>query len=373
MHVMRRIDPKRFQMDFVTIKGEEGIYDAEIRALGGQLHACAPPSQKGAFLRDFREVLSKHGPYDVVHAHPFTFSGFILMQAARMGVPVRIVHSHTDRRKVKRDKSILRRIYGAVMRRLINKCATYGIAASDEAAVSLFGRNWAKDSRWNVMHCGIDLEPYAFLADKKQRAARRKKIAAAIGVPEKAHVIGHVGSFHFEKNHEFLIPVFEKIATKNLKAHLLLVGDGPLKERIMERVKARGLEKRVTFTGVRQDIPDILSVMDVFVFPSIFEGLGLSVIEAQAAGLPCLVSDQVPNQAKIVEGAVSFLPIDEGVDDWVSAIKAALNGESSGAKIDKARALVQVKSSPFNIEHNAMMLGALYESLSGKEAARHEA
>jgi glycosyltransferase involved in cell wall biosynthesis len=362
MNVLRRIDKSRFQLDFLTVDGERGVYDPEIQALGGTLYSCPHPDNKGAFLRGLREVLETKGPFDVVHAHPYTLSGLALMQAARAGVPVRIVHSHTDRRKARRDKSICRRAYIGAMKKLIGRTATYGLAASKDAAVSLFGKRWDKNPRWNVMHCGIDLEPF-------KKAKSKREIRLELGVPQEAHVMGHVGSFHFEKNHEFLFHLFEKMATSDLKLHLVLVGDGPLKEKYQDRVKTLNLEKRVIFTGVRADIPDLLKAMDVFVFPSLFEGLGLAIVEAQAAGLPCLVADSVPQEASVVDGAVTFLPLENSENQWIKAIKAALSAQ----EIDPERALMQVASSPFNIEHNVTMLMALYETLSGKQGKQHAA
>lgn len=361
MNVLRRIDKSRFQLDFLTIEGERGVYDPEIQALGGWLYSCPHPKNKGAFLRGLQEILEKEGPFDIIHAHPYTLSAIILMQAARAGIPVRIVHSHTDRRKAIRDKSILRRAYIFAMKRLIGRAATYGLAASDDAAISLFGKKWQQDPRWNVMHCGIDLEAF-------KNTQSKKRMRAALGIPQEAHVIGHVGSFHFEKNHAFLFHLFETMATRDLKLHLVLVGDGPLKEKLEDRVKTFNLEKRVIFTGVRDDVPDILKVMDVFVFPSLFEGLGLAIVEAQASGLPCLVADTVPQEASIVEGAVTFLPLENAEKQWIEAIEGSFKGKN----IDDERALQQVQSSAFNIEHNVTMLMNLYETLNEKIKLRQD-
>lgn len=362
MNVLRRIDRTRFQLDFLTIKGEEGFYDKEIKALGGHLHACPHPDNKGAFLRGLKDILESNEPYDVIHAHPYTLSGLVLMQAARAKVPVRIVHSHTDRRKATRDKSFIKQFYIKGMKRLISKTATYGLAASVDAAQSLFGNKWSDDPRWNVMYCGIDLEPFKKM---KSKQVMRKEL----GIPAKADVIGHVGGLNFEKNHEFLIDRFISLSKKNMRLHLLLVGDGPLKERLIDKVQTAGIEGRVTFTGTRSDIADVLSAIDLFVFPSLFEGLGLAVIEAQAAGLPCLVADTLPKEAEIVDGAVEFLPLDDSDATWEKTILERLN--ESG--IDAERALAQIESSPFNIHHNVTMLMDLYETLSGVQEKHYAA
>ncbi|HPF77748.1 MAG TPA: glycosyltransferase family 1 protein [Alphaproteobacteria bacterium] len=353
MNVLRRMDRRRIAMDFVTIVDEVGIYDDEIKALGGTLHACPHPQNRGAFLRAFREVLEKHGPYDIVHAHPYTMSGLILLQAARAGVPVRIVHSHTDRRKARRDKSIFKRIYAATMRRLIKRVATYGIAASKQAAEALFGPKWQNDKRWNVMYCGIDLKPF----EKPPESDIRQKL----GIAASAKIIGHVGSFHFEKNHDFLIRLFAEMAKKDLKLILLLVGDGPLRDKIQQDVIKLGLEDRVVFVGVTQHIPEFLSIMDVFLFPSLFEGLGLSLIEAQAAGLRCLASDAVPREAAVNGDLVTFMELGDDIDAWAKATKILLEQN----KPDRQKSLEIVKKSEFNIDHNVTMLCSLYETLCG--------
>jgi len=361
MNILRRIDRTRFQLDFLTIKGEEGFYDKEIKALGGTLHACTHPDQKPRFLREFRDVLEK-GDYDVIHAHPYTLSGLLLMQAARAKVPVRIVHSHTDRRKVSRDKAIVKRLYTASMKRLITKTATYGLAASEDAALSLFGNKWQKDSRWNVMYCGVDLNPFK---KPKTKTAMRKEL----GIPPKADVMGHVGGLHFEKNHDFLIDQFIALSKKNMRLHLLLVGDGPLKERLKEKIETASLRDRVTMTGARNDVADLMAAMDVFVFPSLFEGLGLAVIEAQAAGLPCIISDQLPDEVEVVEGAIDRLPLNDSFDQWQKIIQERMQD----SQIDKKRALAQVEASPFNIDHNVLMLSELYQTLCGKQGRDYAA
>jgi len=355
MNLLRRIDPKKVSMDFVTIEDEVGVYDEEIKRLGGTLHACPHPKNKGAFLRRFREVLDQHGPYDVVHAHPYTMAGPIMLQSMRAGVPVRITHSHTDRRKARRDKSFIRRIYGWFMRKLIDRLSTYGLAASQQAAEDLFGQYWQEDKRWNVMYCGVDLRPF-----ENRPSTNFKK---ELGIPAKSKVIGHVGSFHFEKNHDFILRLFSHMAKKDMTLILLLVGDGPLKEKIADQVIAMGLENRVIMTGVREDISNLLSVMDIFLFPSLFEGLGLSLIEAQAAGIRCLVSDVVPREASVNDDLVTFLPLDEEAQTWASAVKIILDQKPVNAQ----KALDIIKKSQFNIDHNAIMLTELYQTLCSQK------
>ncbi|MCI5059499.1 MAG: glycosyltransferase family 1 protein [Alphaproteobacteria bacterium] len=362
MSLMRRMDPSRVQMDFVTTQGEKGVYDTEIKKLGGTLHACPHPSKRGAFLRAFRKVLKDHGPYDIVHGHPYGFNGLLMLQAARMGVPVRITHSHTDRRKVRRDKSPRRNFYHWLMKYLIKRLSTHGLAASKSAATALFGKSWKRDKRWQIMHCGVDLELF-----KNLRPAN--EIKEEMNIPPKSQIIGHVGGFHFEKNHDFLIRVFARMTEKNSNIVLLLVGDGPLLENMKSLTRDLGIENRVIFTGTRTDIADLLSIMDVFVFPSLFEGLGLAVVEAQAADLPCLVADNLPEEAAIIDRLVNFIPLIEDESDEVDLWAGAVQNALSERRMNRAEALKIIEASDFNIEHNVKNLTELYERLV-KEAQK---
>ena len=359
VNLLRRTDRSRVRMDFLTVEGERGLYDEDIRRLGGRVLPCPSPERKGAFLRGLRFILEKEGPYDIVHAHPFALSGLVLMQAARCGVPVRIAHSHTDRRQVREDRSLVRKMYMKLMRMLLNRYATAGLAAGEDAAQALFGPRWESDPRWSVMHCGIDLDPF--------RHADGGAVRQQLGLPPDVKIIGHVGSFHPEKNHDFLIGVFENLLKRRDKIHLLLVGDGPLRAAMEGRVREAGLDGQVTFAGVRQDIPALLSIMDVFVFPSLFEGMGLALIEAQAAGLPCVAAESVPADAAVVPGAVTFLPLldsslTEDPEIWAAAVSDCLDrGRVEGA-------LFALEPSGFNLEKNVSDMTALYERLVRESA-----
>lgn len=351
MNVWRRIDKSRFHFDFLTFEHEEGVYDREIKALGGNLIPVPHVSRRGAFLRRLRKVMVENGPYDIIHAHPFTLSGLVLLQAARAGIPVRITHAHTNRRKVQRDQRWSRRFYGWLSRRLIKGLSTGGLAASMDAATSLFGDQWWFDPRWQVMHCGVDLRPFENPVNPVLRAE--------FGLTGKSKVIGHVGAFRIEKNHDFIIHVFEQIAAGDPAAVLLLVGDGPLRPDIERLVASKKLERRVIFAGERQDVADCLRLMDLFIFPSLYEGLGLALIEAQAAGLPCLISEAIPQEAEIASGSIMRLSLYEGIDPWIEKARLLL----SAPKPHAAQALEAVQQSDFNIDYNVARLTNFYERL----------
>ncbi len=351
MHIWRGVDKSRYQFDFLTIEGETGLYDDEIKKLGGRLLPVPSPAKKGKFLRAIRKAMKENGPYDIIHAHPFTLCGLIQLQAARAGIPVRLTHAHTDRRKEQRDKRWSRRIYGWASRRLIKTFSTAGLATSMAAATSLYGDHWWFDPRWQVMPCGIDLKPY--------EEAVEHNVRAEFGLTPQSKIIGHVGAFEIEKNHEFIVRAFADLARSDPKAVLMLVGDGPLRDTIEEQVRTLKLEKRVIFTGVRTDVPTLLRAMDLFIFPSLYEGLGMAMIEAQAAGLPCLVSDDLPQEADVVKGSVMRVSLEDDLDMWVDKMRLLLEAPKPHAGF----ALDTLRLSEYNVADNIERLSRLYEQL----------
>ncbi len=347
MNVLRHIDRTCFQMDFVTVKGEQGLYDDEIKSLGANLHPCTHSDNKLSFLKDLSKIIKEKGPYDIIHAHPYALSGLIMLIAKWYKIPVRIVHSHTDRRAVSNDRNPLRKTYIWLMKKLININATYKLAVSEASALSLFGEN---SKNLSIMHCGINIKPF--------RDNIEADIRTSFNIPKEKQIIGHIGGFNEEKNHQFLVAIFAELLTQNLNLHLLLIGDGPLRKNIEQQVSKLGLKNNVTFTGVQQNIVPFLKIMDVFAFPSHFEGLGLAVVEAQAAGLPVIASDFIPFEASVIPELMEFLPLSEE-KEWKSAITKALNNKP----ISSEEALKRIKNSDFNIEQNIKALSTLYTQL----------
>lgn len=314
VNVMRRVDRERFRFDFLMESDKPGAYDDEIRALGGDIHIAGSPRSLPRFTRAFRRIVREHGPYDVVHSHVHHGSGVMLALASWCGVPIRIAHSHSDSRAIQQTAPLARRMYYGASRALIGRYATAGLAVSQNAATSLFAEYWERDSRWRVLHCGIDLEAFAKPVD-------RDALRAQFGIPADAFVVGHVGRFEPVKNHGFLIDVFAQVRQERPNARLLLIGDGPLRGEIERHVRDLSLTDAVHFAGVRPDVPTLLrGAMDTFVFPSVREGLGLAVVEAQAAGLVCAISDAVPIEAIIVPNLVQRLPHLTSREQWVETI-----------------------------------------------------
>lgn len=340
MHLFRNIDRKRFRMDFMTHTDKPGDYDEEIRALGGRIFPCLQISQPWHYARNFKKIIREHGPYDCVHAHDAIWSGHVLRLAERQGISKRIVHSHISAEQPL-IKGILRRMYVAATRPWINHYATLGLACSESAAEWLFGRDWRKDHRWNTLYYGQDFSAFRKVVD---RHALKKEF----GFPENAIVVGHVGSFrNGQKNHSFLVKIAAHLVHMEPKIHFLLVGDGCLREKIYQEVVQLGISKNVVFTGVRSDIPRLmLGAMDLFLFPSFFEGLGIVLVEAQAAGLPCLCSEVIPEEADVVPALIRRMSLFKSPYEWA---QAALEMTSLEHPVSQHEALQIMEASRFNL------------------------
>lgn len=353
MHVLRRVDPVDYHMDFLVHITEEAAFDNEIRDAGSLVIPC-PWKHKNPlqYARDFRGVIHEYGPYDVLHSHVDHYSGVVLSLAHSAGMRTLIAHSHTDAREAEEKARMRTRMFVDLNRWMISRYAAYGLAASEKAAEFLFGLDWADDPRWRLLYCGIDLEPFRQATDPRQ-------IRAELGIPERAFVVGHVGSFREVKNHAFLIDIASEVAKTTADINFLLVGDGPLRRAIELEVESRGLQDKVKFAGVRGDVPILmLGAMDAFILPSLQEGLPLTLIEAQAAGLPCIYSDVISEEADIVKHLVKRLPVDGPAGIWRAAI---LNLWRNVPALKDARALAIVENSAFNITTSVEELIKIYE------------
>ncbi|HXG09742.1 MAG TPA: glycosyltransferase family 1 protein [Gemmataceae bacterium] len=351
MHVLRHIDRERYRMDFLVHTDRPGDYDEEIRRFGARLLVCPHHRRPWAYARRFRQILRECGPFDVVHSHVHLFSGFVLRLASAAGIPLRIAHSHSDTTRVEAAAGVLRRGYRRLMRRWIRKYATVGLACSRKAAAALFGPDWERDGRWRVHYCGIDLEPFRQVVD-------RLAVRAEFGIPPDAWVLGHVGRFHPAKNHSFLVEIAAEVARCRPDMRLLLVGDGPLRPQVEQRIAALGIADKVILAGRRPDVPRLLlGAMDVFVFPSHHEGLPLVVLEAQAAGLPVVMSDQVTDEVCLIEPLVRRLSLQHSAEEWARSTLVA-----GRLEIALAEARERVAASAFNIRMGVATLSHLYAS-----------
>ena len=296
MNYYRHLDHTKVQFDFICDEDSTRIPYDEIKKLGGRVF-LVPKYQKLPQYLKALEGLFRKNQYRIVHSNVNTLSVFPLYAAKKAGVPVRISHSHSTSNAREWKRNIIKNI----LRPFSKKYATDYFACSELAGRYLFGNKAFDQNKVKIIHNAIDLDKFKFDSDA------RKKLRKELDVDEKTTVIGHVGRFVQQKNHDFLINVFNEYHTKNPDSKLLLIGTGPLEEKIKTKVEKLNLTDSVLFLGQRNDTNKLYSVMDVFCLPSLYEGLGMVLIEAQVNGLPCVASDKVPNEAKVTENFF-FLP-----------------------------------------------------------------
>ena len=349
MHLLHLVDRRLLAIDFLVHSKEPADYDREIAACGSRAIPIGISWRSPAYGWATRSLLRQFGPYDAVHSHVHFFSGIVLAIARKLGIPVRIAHSHSDTSRQDGAASYFRRRYLAMARSRIEEHATHWLAASSAAGAALFGSRWGVDARSRVWHCGIDLQPF-------RRQSPREEMRARLGIRAGEFVVGHVGRFDVVKNHAFLVEAAAETVRRRPSLRLVLVGDGTLRTAVEQQVAAVGMTSRTLFLGSRPDVPDLLSAMDAFVFPSLWEGLPLAVVEAQAAGLPCLVSDAVTSEAVVAPDLVDRVSLASGPSGWSDRL-AVLAG---GTRISPQAALAVVEKTDFNIERSLETLYALY-------------
>ncbi|GAA5511399.1 putative glycosyltransferase EpsF [Deinococcus carri] len=318
VNLLAQVDRREVAMDVMTVTAQPGpgSYDEQVRALGARVIHGPSTRNPLTFALGFLRLLRRSGPYDVVHSHIHHFGGLALLLARLAGVPVRVATSHSDTGRLDRQARNGRYAYLTLMRAALDLGVTHRLAVSREAARALFGPAW-QERGTQLVRLGIDLRPL-------REPVKVGAVRAELGLPPGEPVIGHVGQLRPEKNHAFLLEVFAAYLRRHGPAHLLLVGDGEERPAIEARVAALGLDGRVHLPGSRPDVPRLLQAMDVFVFPSTFEGLSLSLLEAQAAGLPCVVSAHLTPEGHLAGATYLPVPLTSGPDVWADAVAQAL-------------------------------------------------
>lgn len=351
-HVVHRIDRQQFQMDFLVHDQTPGDLDDDIHAAGCEILRCEPLRNLWNYKSRLASTLASRPPYDVIHCHQDSFGGFALRAAQSLGIPVRVAHAHTD---VNRSVAELRmpvRVVGNVGIHLARQYATCGLAASPAAARSLYGSNWKTDDRWRVLSCGIELDAFEQTAD-------RAALASRLGIPHDVPILGHVGRLIPVKNQRLILRLAEQLRDSGTSFHVVIVGDGPLRTELEQQIRDRSLHGYVTLAGKRSDVPALLSsLFDVFLFPSEFEGLGLALVEAQAAGCRSVISSAIPEESVVIPEIVETVPISAPVDAWAQAVKTALQTSISSSQ--RLTCLQQVRASVYNIDVSTANLCRFY-------------
>jgi len=337
-------------MDFLVHTERPCVYDPEVLALGARILRCPPPKPPWRYAKSLWRILRQHGPYDVVHSHVHHYSGWVLSIASLADVPVRISHSHTDTRTIDEQAGTVRGLYLEFMSGLLRRSATAGFACTREAGAALYGSSWQSDPRWSVLPYGIDLGPF--------RALPSSSLRDELGISRDSFVVGHVGRFAEVKNHSFIVSIAQAAAATGSPLHFLLIGEGPLRENIVRRVAETGLSSRFTFADPRREVAALMiSVMDGFVLPSLHEGLPLALVEAQAAGLPCLVADTVSPESKIIDKLFFWESLRSSPQIWAARL---IGLRSARAELAREHSLPRLEGSPFDIRSNLQRLQVCY-------------
>lgn len=311
MNYYRNINRNLMQFDFLC-NCETIAYEEEIRSLGGKIFSVTARKKDPLKFRSQMNVFMKNHAkeYDAIWVNVCSLVNIdYLIFAKKYGIPRIIIHCHNSDNDGGRIKKLVH-LYNKLR---IEKYATDFWSCSDTASPWFFSQKIIQSSKYKVIPNAIDVDQYK--RNDKIRAEMRKKYQV-----EDKIVVGHVGRFHFQKNHRFLIDVFEQLAKRNEKYRLILIGQGTLENEIKQLVKQKGLEQKVIFCGVQSDTNKFYQMMDCFVLPSVFEGLGIVALEAQACSLPCVLSDQVPRVVKINDN-VRFLSLKADLSEWADAIE----------------------------------------------------
>ncbi|MFC5406783.1 glycosyltransferase family 1 protein [Cohnella soli] len=296
MNLYRNIDRSQVQFDFLTSKA--GVFDEEIRQMGGVVHRIPYITDQGyrAYKKSLLAFFREHRDYHIVHSHMDRMSGLVLHCAQQAGTPVRIAHSHNTRS----EGGYAGRLFKWYIGRSLRNAATDRFACSDDAARWLFA---GKAAQSVLLQNGIERERFAY--DDQARAQVREEL----GLPDSSFVVGHIGRFLLQKNHAYLLDRFAELCAIRPEVFLLLAGDGPLRSAMEQRVHQLGIASKVKFLGVRGDVHRLLQAFDVLLFPSLHEGLPVTLVEAQGSGLRCLVSDAVSDEADMGLGLVRYFPL----------------------------------------------------------------
>jgi glycosyltransferase involved in cell wall biosynthesis len=290
MNLYRNIDRNKIQFDFLLSSDKEDSYNEEIRELGGKIYHI-PSRRKGIFKNRtaLDSFFKTHNYYDIIHQHVSSLSYIVPLKfAKKYGIKHRVVHIHNTMG----PKGFLHAVLHRFNRVVINKYCTDKFACSIDAAIWGFGSKELKNKSFHVLNNGVETDHFIY------NETIRKKIRTDLNL-EKKFVVGHVGRFSKQKNHEFIIKVFAELKKIRSDSLLLLVGTGKLEPIIREQVKELKLDNDIMFLGLRSDVNILMQAMDVFLFPSLYEGLGIAAVEAQASGLPVYASNEVPKEAAV--------------------------------------------------------------------------
>ena len=345
MNYCRELIPLGIRFDFISMYGKIA-FEKEILELGCSVFYV--PNVKKDYMgykKQMREILRK-GRYDAVHVNMLSAANIVPLRLAKeAGVPQIIAHSHNAS-----APGLIRNLMDKMNRPKISRYATCLAACGEKAGRWLFGERIYDQGKVHILQNAIDVD--RFLFDQNNRECLRKKYGW-----KKKYVVGHVGRFEYQKNHEAILEIFAKLKQLQPAAVLCLVGDGALREQMEQKAKSLGIFDHICFAGVQMQVEEYLSAMDVFLFPSHFEGLPFTLVEAQANGLPCVISDTITEEIIINREQVCRLSLSDDKNIWAKAVYDA--GSSRRRDTDKIKK--ELAHAHFDIHTEAKRLIRLYQ------------
>lgn len=301
-------NPDEYETHYIIFDEDIGDYGREVEAKGCKIFKFREPSENYVeFFKALKDLMAKYR-YTVVHAHTMFSIGWVMLVAKQMKIPVRVSHAHSA---LMDGNGLIKSVYESVMRMLILSCSTDLVACGEKAGKRLYGEK-AYKKRGNLILNGIDTDTFAFSEKKREEIRNVYNL-------NNSFVLGHTGRLVDVKNQVFIIKLMPRILEHRPDAVLMLIGDGDDRKMLENTAKELGIQDKVIFVGNTINVQDYLSAMDVFVFPSLYEGLPLSILEVQANGLPCVISDAVPPDVYLTD-LIHPLSLNDSSDKWIETI-----------------------------------------------------
>lgn len=354
MNIYRNIDRKKLQFDFVVHTDEKCFYDDEIKKLGGKIYRTEKFNGMNFFSykKFWRKFFMEHEEYRIIHGH-INSSAAIYLSCAKKYNRITVVHSHATRNTEKNFRAYAFLVWSYPIRYI----SDYFMACSLQAGIDRFGKKIVNGKKFSVVNNGIEKEKYIL------NPVIRNEIRNKHDIKENTFIVGHVGRFTVAKNHTFIVKIFAELSKKEEDTELWLIGTGELEQQVRDIVLQYEIQDKVRFIGITNRVYDYLQAMDVFCFPSIFEGLGIALIEAQASGLPCVVSENIQEEADIGADLMIQLNLNETVDNWVNAVLKTKGIKRRDTEEELVRSGYDIKTTAARLEQFYMNL---QENMDGK-------
>lgn len=347
MNIYRKLDRDIIQFDFLCMNTCENLFSNEIHQLGGRMYAVPFMTKVGywGYIKELRSFFRNHPEYKVIHAHNNEFNGLVLQVANEVGIPIRIAHSHTCGN---RDKDKVKYYFKQYLKSKIDKNATQTFACSVQSRDEFYKNKYQKEN-CIILKNAIQTNMFSF--DKVIRENIRNEYGA-----KGRKVLGHVGNFIYAKNQIFAIKILESMKENDPDIVLWLIGDGKERLTLEKYVVDNQLTNHVKFLGRKSNIMELMSAMDIFLFPSNYEGFGIVALEAQSCGLPVVASEAVPIETQVTD-LIEYLSL-ESIDSWITRIEELYTREN----LERSKYSSIVKEAGYDIENTVKVLVDMYTS-----------